>query len=141
MLERQLTKIALAVAANLNQAANTALLTFTVTKPVEIRRFGVVADSANGLLAASVLKMRKLPAATGTAADVTGAVLTTGAVVARGFGIYRTLATRVTGVPGDKFTVAVSTDAGGASTGEVFIEYEELPFAGSPIDNMTEKTA
>lgn len=142
MLEQGLTKIAKAEAVNLNQAQNTALLTFTVIKPIRVQRFGVIADAAEGLLAANVLKLRQAPGETGTAADITDETLTVGAVIARGSGAYKTVGSpRTQYSPGDQIIIAVETAAGGTSTGDVFIEYAELPFAGSLIDNMTEKTS
>lgn len=130
-----------AQAANFNQAANTVLHTLVANGPVVITGFGAVADSANGLLAASVLKLRKVPQATGTAADITGETLTVGAVVARGDGVFKRASSRIEIDAGDEVTLAVSTDAGAASTGDVWIEYEQQPFAGALIENYTEKTA
>lgn len=128
-----------AVGADLNQAANTVLYTFTANKPVVLRRFGVIADAAEGLLAASVLKLRLVPQATGVAADITGAVLNS-VVTARGNGIIKTLATRIAIDAGDEVTIAVSTDAGAASTADVWLEYAEEPFNVQDITNYVEST-
>lgn len=140
MSDDRSTRVEYAAAANLNQAQNTVLLTFVAIKPVRIHRFGVIADAAAGLLAASDLKLRHVPVATGTAADISGAVLNS-AVVARGSGLMKTLTTREVIPAGDTVTVAVETSAGGTSTGHVFLEVEELPFAGSNISNVTEEGA
>lgn len=131
------TKVVYAAGANLNQAQNTVLLTFIAAKPVRLHRFGVVANAAEGLLAASDLKLRRVPVATGTAADIAGAVLN-GAVKARGFGIAKTLTSREIIPAGDTVTVAVETAAGAASTGHVFLEVEELPFVGANVANVSE---
>ena len=130
-----------AAAANLNQAQNTVLLTYKAMRPVRLHRFGVVADAAAGLLAPMDLKLRLTPVATGTAADITGAVLN-GAVVARGSGLVKTLATReeILNI-GDTVTVAVETAAGGTSTGDVFLEVEPLPFQVANIANVAEEGA
>lgn len=135
------TTTAVAAAANLNQAQNTVLLTLRPMRPVRVHRFGVVADAAAGLLAPMDLKLRKVPVNTGTAADITGAVLN-GAVKARGFGLVKTLETRVGEdyLPGDEITLCVETAAGGTSTGDVFIEYEELPFQVASLSNIAEET-
>lgn len=128
---------------NFNQAQNTVLHTFTARGPSRIKRFGAIADSANGLLAAMDLKLRLVPQATGTAADIANTQLN-GAVRARGQGIYKSVG--VAGTPvadvqaGDEVTIAVETTAGAASTGDVWIEYEELPFVGSLVTNYVAST-
>jgi len=128
-----------AAAANLNSAQNTALLTFKALRPVRLHRFGVVADAAAGLLAAMDLKLRKTPVATGTAADIAGAVLN-GQVKARGLGLVKTLASRETVIlAGDTVTLTVETAAGATSTGDVFLEYEPLPFQVKNITNVEEE--
>lgn len=134
------TQTAGAASANLNQAQNTVLLTYVAYRPVRLHRFGVISAAAEGLLAAMDLKLRLVPAATGTAADISGAVLN-GAAKARGFGLMKTLTSRVEVQAGDTVTLAVETAAGAASTGHVFLEVEELPFAGELIDNVAEEGA
>jgi hypothetical protein len=125
---------------NLNQAQNTALLTFKAVRTVRLHRFGVVADAAAGLLAPMDLKLRLTPVATGTAADISGAVLN-GAVKARGYGLVKTLSSREEIVlAGDTVTIAVETAAGGTSTGDVFLEYEPLSFNPQNIANVDEET-
>lgn len=140
MSDARYTHIEGTAAANLNQAQNTVLHTYRVFRPVIIRRFGVVADAAAGLLAPMDLKLRYIPGSTGTAADISGAVLN-GAVKARGFGLVKTLETRVgdTYLPGDEIVIAVETAAGGTSTGDVFIEVEELPFQVASLSNIAEE--
>lgn len=133
------TKVVTATAQNLNQAANTVLLTYVASKPCKLHRIGVVGDAAAGLLAAMRLKTRLVPVATGTAADISGAgVLNPGEAKARGLGVYKDAEERVVVDAGDTITVAVDTSAGGTSTGNVFLEIEELPFAGEPIDDWSE---
>ena len=127
-------------AANLNQAQNTVLHTLRVLRPLRVHRFGVVADAAAGLLAPMDLKLRHVPVATGTAADISGAVLN-GQAKARGFGLVKTLASREDDFDiGDEITLCIETAAGGTSTGDVFIEYEPLPFQVASIDNIAEET-
>jgi len=125
--------------ANLNQAADTVLHTFTARNSCIIRRFGVAADSANGLLAASVLKLQTVPLATGVAADVTGAVLNS-AVVARGSGIVKSLDSRLAVAAGDSVVIAVSVDAGAASTGDVWLEYSQEPWNTEEASNFVESS-
>lgn len=129
-----------AATANFNQAQNTVLLTFVATRPVRLHRFGAISAAAEGLLAAMDLKLRLTPSATGTVADISGAVLN-GAVVARGSGLVKTLATREEIAVGDTVTLTVETNAGAASTGHVFLEYEPLPFQVDNISNITEEGA
>jgi len=134
MLERQLTKVAGALNQNLNSAQNTALLTFVAHKPIVLHRFGVMANAAAGILSPMRLKLRLTPVATGTAADISGVGnLNPGAARARGVGVYKTVGDDVTVQAGDTITLCVETAAGGTSTGDVWLEYAELPFSGTPI--------
>jgi len=126
---------------NLNQAQNTALVTFIAPSPVVITGFGAIADSANGLLAASVLKLRQAPAETGTAADISDETLTFGAAAGRGEGYFKRASARIEVEAGDSIILASETAAGGTSTGNLWIEYEPQSFVGSLIDNYTEKTS
>ncbi len=112
---------------NLNQAANTVLLTFTAKKTAILRRYGVIADAAAGLLAPMDLKLRTVPIATGTAADIANTTLN-GVARARGLGIVKTLSERVVVTEGDDVTIAIAVAAGGVSTGDVWLEYAEEPF-------------
>lgn len=138
MSDDRSTVTVVAAAADLNAAQNVVLLTLRAMRPIRIHRFGVVADAAAGLLAAGDYKLRIIPVATGTAADIAGTVIT-GAAKARGFGLVKTLDTRVVNaLPGDEIVVAMETDAGGTSTGDVFIEYEPLPFQVADIANVAE---
>lgn len=124
-----------ATGVNLNQSANTVLMTLVAHKPLLLQRFGVIADASEGLLAAMRLKMRKTTIADGTVADLTGmGTLDPGGTKARGKGVYKDAEDYVRVDAGDKVTIAVDTSAGGTSTGDVFIEYIELPFSGSGID-------
>ena len=135
------TLVESAAARNLNGSANTVLKTLRVMQPMRIHRFGVVADAAAGLKAAMKLKLRRIPVETGTAADITGAVLN-GAAKARGFGIVKTLDTRETVLDiGDEIVIAIDTAAGATSTGDVFIEYEPLPFQVYSVPNMVEESS
>lgn len=136
------TKVVSATGANLNGAANTALLTYVASKPCRIQRFGVVANSANGLLAAMRLKMRKVPIKTGTAADLDGAgVLDPDGAKDRGVLVYKNAEESVFIDAGDHVTVAVHTTAGGTSTGDVWLEVVELPFAGDLVPDDAVQSA
>lgn len=140
-LENRESSVVNALNANFNQALNVILLTFVASKPIMIQRFAVVGNSANGLLAAMRLKLRLTPVTTGVAADL-GTDVLVGAVKTRGLGIYKDVSTpgglRVDA--GDTVTVAVSVDAGAASTGDVSMEYWELPFAGAEITDWAKST-
>lgn len=133
------TKVVTARAQNLNQAANTVLLTYTASKPCRLHRFGVVGDAAEGLLAAMRLKMRLTPIDTGVAADLTAAgVLNPGGAKARGLGVYKDAEDNEVINAGDTITVAIDTPAGGISTGNVSLEIVELPFAGTEIADWSQ---
>lgn len=133
------SKVVTATAQNLNGAANTALLTYVASKPIELRRFSVMADSANGLLAPMRLKLRHIPASTGTPADIAEAgILDPGGALGQGQGVHKPVEDRIRIPAGDTVTVAVSTAAGGTSTGNVALEFMELPFSGELVDAFTE---
>ena len=134
------SRVVQALAVNFNQAANTVLLTFVASKPIMIQRFAAIGDAAAGLLAAMVLKLRIIPIATGAVADL-GTERLNGVVRARGLGIYKDLSTPPGGRvinAGDTVVIAVSTIAGAVSTGDVSLEYWELPFAGTENDAFIE---
>lgn len=132
------TKVVTATAQNLNQAANTVLLTYVASKPCRLHRFGVVGDAAEGLLAAMRLKMRLVPIDTGVAEDLAAAgTLNPGEAKARGLGVYKDAEDNEVIDAGDTITVAIDTAAGGTSTGNVFLEIVELPFAGTEIDDWS----
>lgn len=126
------TKVEYAANANLNQAQNTALLTYIAMKPCVIQRFGVMANSANGLLAANELKVRVAPAVTGTAADSAVGTLDVAANRTRGVIVYKDAEARVEVAAGDTITVCSEVAAGGTSTGDVFLEIQELSFMDKP---------
>lgn len=133
------TKVVTETNVNLNGSENTALLTYVASKPCKLHRFGVVADASEGLLSAMRLKMRKIPITTGTAEDIDGAgVLDPDGAKDRGKGVYKDAEERVVIDAGDSVTIAIDTAAGGTSTGNVFLEIEELPFAGEEIDDWSE---
>lgn len=125
--------------ADLNGAPNAVLHTYVFAKPGIVRRFGVVADGAPGLLAPMRLKLRRSPAATGTAADIPGTQLG-GPARARGFGYVKTLGNREEFKPGDVVTVCIDVAAGGTSTGRVWVEIEPLPAQQIEQPNIAEST-
>lgn len=138
MTTQSITKVETATNQNLNQAENTVLLTYVASKPCIVQRFGVVANASEGLLAAMRLKMRLDPINGDAISDLSGmGTLNPGGAIAQGNGVYKNATDRVEVEAGDHITVAVDTAAGGTSTGDVFLEVEELPFAGSLIDNMS----
>ena len=117
---------------NLNQAANTVLATFFLPRKARLRRYGVISEAAQGLLAPGVLNVATSPAGGATFTEVTGSLLAHG-VRARGIGVYKTLPSRVELEAGSVVQVRVDVDAGGASTGRVWIEVEDEPFNGNAI--------
>lgn len=121
-------------AANLNQAANTVLLSFYLPGGGAVRRYGVVAEAAQGLLAACVLKMSYSVDGGATFTDFATSTLTSG-LRARGVPAYRTLnAVLSQAVPANALVaVRVSTDAGGASTARIWVEVENAVYQPANI--------
>ncbi|HEX5419250.1 MAG TPA: hypothetical protein VFY39_04555, partial [Gammaproteobacteria bacterium] len=78
-----------AAGADLNGAANTSLLSFYMPAGGILRRFGVVAEAAAGLLAPSVLKASYSTDGGQNFTDI--GTLTVGSARARGVPVYRTL--------------------------------------------------
>lgn len=118
---------------NLNQAEDTVLLAVYAARPMTVIRYGVMANSANGLLAANELRLRKTTAAGVTADLASTEDLDVASARARGVIVYKTLTTRIDLAAGDTLILASKVAAGGTSTGDVFIEAIEYPFAGSNI--------
>lgn len=128
-----------ATGVNLNQSENTVLLTVVARKPILLYRFGVIADAAEGLLDAMVLKMRKVDISDGSKSDLTGmGNLTPDGAKGRGVGVFKDAEDYVRIDAGDKVEIAIDTAAGGTSTGDVFAEYVELPFSGTEINHYEE---
>jgi hypothetical protein len=123
---------------NLNQAEDTVLLERYFPSGGVVRRYGVVADAAEGLLAANELRLRIAPAtAPQTPADVAtddgGNVCSLDVVSNRVAGVLVYVDTQVTVEPGETVIVASKVAAGGTSTGNVILEFQEEPFNGSAI--------
>lgn len=119
-------------AANLNQAEDTVLLEVYAVKPFTVVRYSVMADSANGLLAANELRLRKTTAA-GVTADIDDTDLDVASNRAQGVIVYKTLDARVDVAAGETLIVASKVAAGGTSTGDIGLEVIEYPFSGSNI--------
>lgn len=123
---------------NLNQAEDTILLKRYFPSGGVVRRYGVVADSANGLLAVNELRLRIAPAtAPQTPADVAtddgGNICSLDVASARSAGVPIYVNTQVTVDPGETVIIASKVAAGGTSTGNVWLDFEEEPFNGSAI--------
>lgn len=115
-------------AANLNQAANTVLLSFyTPALGMLVRRIWLVAEAAAGILAPCVLKLSYSIDGGATFVDVTGATVTPGAR-ARGILVYRNFTARYAIPTGALVAIRVSTDSGGAGTARLGLDYEPQPF-------------
>lgn len=124
---RDFPAAAVAGAVNLNQAANTLLVSFYLLAGGYIRRLIVVAEAAAGLLAPGVLKLSYSLDGGATFVDVTGATLTHGAR-ARGIPVYRNFDLALARIPaGALVAVRVSTDSGGASTARLIVEVQPEP--------------
>ncbi|MGW8369298.1 MAG: hypothetical protein ACWGPN_11550 [Gammaproteobacteria bacterium] len=117
---------------NLNQAANTVLATFFFPRKARVRRYGVISEAAAGLLAPGALNLATSAAGGASFTEVSSSILTHGAR-ARGIGVTKTLGSRLELEAGSLLQVRVDVDAGGASTGRVWIEVEDEPFSGTAI--------
>lgn len=127
-----------ALSQNLNQAEDTVFIERYFPSGGRVRRYGVVGDTANGLLAANELRLRIAPAdAPQTPVDVAtddgGNVCSLDVASARSAGVLVYVDTLVTVQPGETVIVASKVAAGGTSTGNVFLEFEEEPFAGPQV--------
>ncbi len=124
--------------ANLNQAEDTVLLS-AIYFPAGgfIRRYGVVAEAAEGLLAPNELRLRSSTDGGATYADLatnddgTNAELDVVSARARGVPVYKDVG--ITVDPNTLVVVASKVAAGGTSTGRVWIEYQTEPFNGTNI--------
>jgi len=117
---------------NLNAVVNQGLLEFVANKPITIQRFAVIANAAQGLLAPMVLRLRIRKIRVGFSVDL-GTDLLNGAALAEGFGIYKDITAPLRIDAGDSVFIAIAVPAGGVSTGNVSLEYWELPFSGAEI--------
>lgn len=131
-------EIAQVAGANLNQAEDTVLLA-AIFFPSGgfIRRYGVVAEAAEGLLAPNELRIRSSVDGganyTDRSTDDAGgnAELDVVAARARGVAVYKD--TAITIAPNTLVVVASKVAAGGTSTGRVWMEYAQYPFNGGNI--------
>lgn len=115
---------------NLNQGSNAVHISTVLPGGGLVRRLHVQADSANGLLAPSVLRVRK--SGDGGASWTTVGDLTVGSARGRGVPVYRTFDVSAAQIdPGEKVEVVDQTAGGGTSTGDVSLEVEYDPFNGA----------
>lgn len=136
------TKIETVRGANLNQAADTVLLTYAANKPCRIQRYGAIGDSSNGIPSATRLKLRERNMSDGSVSDLSDVgTLNPGAALSQGQMVYKDAENRVYVDAGDEIILAIHTDAGGVSTANVWLEVEELPFVGSRIPDDAVKSA
>lgn len=117
---------------NLNQGSNAVLASFFMPRKAVIRRYGVIAEAAQGLLAPGKLNLAVAVAGGASATEVPNSTLAHGAR-ARGIAVYGNLASRVEVNAGEIVQVRADTAAGGASTGRVWIEVEDQPYNGANI--------
>lgn len=130
--------LAQAAAANLNQAEDTVLLA-AIYFPAGgfLRRYSVVAEAAEGLLAVNELRIRSSVDGGATYVDRdtnddgSNAVLDVASARARGVLVYKDVG--ITVVPGTLVVVASKVAAGATSTGRVMLEYQIEPFNGANI--------
>ena len=117
---------------NLNQGSNTVLASFFAPRPMTVRRYGVIAEAAEGLLAPGKLNLAIAVAGGASATEVANSTMQPGAR-ARGIAVYGNLASRVQLAAGEILQVRADTAAGGTSTGRVWIEVEDEPYVGANI--------
>lgn len=119
---------------NLNQGSDTVLATFFVARKAVVRRYGVVSEASQGLLAPSVLNLSySSDGGANQTAYGSGSTLAVGSARSRGVPVYRNVTTRIEVPAGSTISVRAGTAAGGTSTGRVWIEYDEEPFNGAAI--------
>jgi hypothetical protein len=123
---------------NLDQAEDTVLLERYFPSGGFVRRFGVVGDASEGLLAANELRLRVAPAtAPQTPVDVAtddgGNICSLDVASARAAGVAVYVDLGLTIAPGETVIVASKVAAGATSTGNVFLEFAEEPFNGSSV--------
>jgi hypothetical protein len=127
-----------ALSQNLNQAEDTVFIEKYFPSGGFVRRYGVVGDASEGLLAVNELRLRVAPAtAPQTPVDVAtddgGNVCSLDVASARAAGVLVYVNLGLTVLPGETVIVASKVAAGGTSTGNVFLEFVEEPFAGTSI--------
>lgn len=118
---------------NLNQAEDTVLLERYFPSGGVVRRYGVVADASEGLLAANELRLRVAPASApqtpvDVATDDGGNIVSLDVASNRSAGVPVYVDLRLTVEPGETVIVASKVAAGGTSTGNVWLEFEENPW-------------
>lgn len=123
---------------DLNQVEDTVFLERYFPSGGFVRRYGVVGDASQGLLAANELRLRVAPAtAPQTPVDVEtddgGNICSLDVAVNRAAGVIVYVDLGLTVAPGETIFVASKVAAGGTSTGNVFLEFTEEPFNGSAI--------
>ena len=123
---------------NLNQAEDTVLLERYFPAGGFIRRYGVVGDASEGLLAVNELRLRVAPATApqtpvDVATDDAGNICSLDVASARSAGVIVYVDLGLTVQPGETVIVASKVAAGGTSTGNVFLEFAEQPFNGTAI--------
>lgn len=127
---------------NLNQGSDTVLATFFIPRKARIRRYGVISEASQGLLAAMRLNLATVTPGGATATAVgAGSVLNPGGARARGVAVYKDIDERVEVDSGGLVQVRAGTAAGDTSTGRVWIEYEEDPYNGTSIVSTAVKSA
>lgn len=128
---------------NLNQAGGTRLHTVFAAKPLQIQRYGVVSEASQGLLAPMRLKLQTSTDGGASWSDVTDAddILNPDGAQSRGVPVNKDMDGRVTIEAGTLVAIAIDTAAGGTSTGRVWLEYQQLPFAGNKVPDKAVESA
>ncbi len=134
-------------------------MTFTPAFPVNIVRWGIIADALIDVGTTLVLKADWRPTAGSDSSRSDGTVgdITITADLSQGQGVYTeecatpattAVAKKFSVDPGEQVVFQVTTAADTSGTGFIFVEYETLPFVGdgnvtadsfaNRIDNMTQ---
>ena len=124
---------------------------FAPGSPVEIIRWGIIADALIDVGAGMIVKLDKVDSAGSRGDGDVGSITTTVDIAAQD-GIYtENVSPGVTAhptephklIPGERVVVQVTDAADTAGTGFPFIEYRKLPFVGdsaSPVDDLANMT-
>ncbi len=147
------------VSASVNMDSTGDKMTFTPATPVNIVRWGVIADTLIDVGAGMTIKADHRPTAGSDSSRGDGDVgdITVTADISQGTGAYTEECATAAGTavpgkfevdPGEQVVFQVTDAADTSGTGHIFVEYELLPFVGDSnvtagefsnrIDNMTQ---
>lgn len=114
---------------------------FTPAQPIDVIRFGFIADSLVDVGAGMVVALDHRAVAGSDSVRPAILTITHAADVAAGDGIYVQAAAPIEVNPGEQLVVAVDNAADTGGTFIPFIVYQRRPFVGTRIANLTDVSA